>query len=235
MRWLLVLALVLVATVAWAVPETQSPVAIPGSGTPLMWDGERDMVIKWEQLPLVGGNAFASQYAANYPFYAESADDFMCLDGIPIVAVEWWGTYWNPGPDPFAYAFQIRFYENDPGPPSYPIDPPIYEEICYVFTEEWDDYYGQYHYYQLLDVPFDQVEGHIYWVSFVAYLDYPPQWGWCQAELQWEDCAVQDFEVLGVPRWTLIDPCTDLAFRLWGEDVSPVESTTWGNIKALYR
>ncbi len=230
MRLVLVVAVFLAAVSAWALPTAVGETA-PGSGT-FEWTPVREYAVKWVQLPLVGGNAWASQYDYVYPFYSESSDDFMCTDPRPIEAIEWWGTYWNPGADPFAEYFVIRFYDNVVGPPSTP-GTLLYEEYCTVYTEEYDAAVGQYHYFQEMTVPFNQVPGTIYWVSIQAVLLFPPQWGWCQSGSQWNDFAVQDFELAGVPRWTTLD--TDMAFALYVNVLSPVEETTWGGIKAMYR
>jgi hypothetical protein len=230
MRLGIALALVLVASVAFAGLEPSSPSSVAGSGSEFA--PRTDYVLKWLQLPLVGGNAYASQLDVCYPFYAECSDDFLCSDPSPITAIDWWGLYWNPGAPPFADHFVIRFYTNNPGPPSTPANL-LYEEECTVYTEEWDSYYGQYHYFQELTVPFPQEPGHIYWISIQSVFCYPPQWGWCGAAEQWQDFAVQDFALVGIPRWTPLD--VDLAFSLYTTVPTGVDESSWGSIKALFR
>jgi hypothetical protein len=233
-RLTLVLVLVLAATLAWGGPTAKSP-ATQGSGLPT-WEPNKALVLKWIQTPLVGGSAYSSQLDNVYPFYSESSDDFLCSDPRPIVAVEWWGTYWNGTWPPYASSFIIRFYDDVPGSPSHPGNL-LYEEPCTVYTEEWDTYYGQYHYFQDLTAPFPQIPGNIYWVSVQAVHVFTggSQWGWCEAELQWNDYAVMDFALLGIPRWTPIDALVDLAFGLYVVETSPVEDATWSGIKALYQ
>jgi hypothetical protein len=238
MRLAIALVVVLVASVALAAPTTHSP-ASNGTGT---FEYEPSRHIKWMQLPLPGGNALASQYDYAYPFYAESADDFECIDGIPINAVEWWGQYWNPGYVCSAEYFVIRIYSYVPGPPwSMPGDLlAIYE--CFDYQEEFDPAYDQYHYFCELDPPFPQVVGEYYFISFQAVLVFTQcsQWGWCECDpiYYWGDEAVMDFELLGIPRWTNMTNATgsyyELAFVLHGPQ-SPVEESTWGSIKALFK
>lgn len=237
MRLALVLVLVLAATLAWGGPTAKSP-ATHGNGQPT-WEPNKALVLKWIQTPLVGGNAYASQFDSVYPFYAESSDDFYCDDTRPIVAVEWWGLYWNGVVPPYASSFVIRFYADVPASGGLPSHPGslLYEEPCTVYTEQWDDYYGQYHYFQNLTVPFAQVPGHIYWCSVQAvhFFTGGSQWGWCRSEQHWNDLAVMDFAFIGIPRWTVISDNVDLAFGLYVVETSPVEDSTWGGIKALYR
>ena len=236
MRLAIVLAVVMVASVAFAAPTAVGPA---GNGTGnFVYEGGRD--IKWQQLPFVAANALASQYDYVYPFYAECSDDFECLDGDPITAVEWWGNYWNPGYPPYAEYFVIRFYDNIPAPPFSQPGNLLFEEYCYDYTEEYDATLGIFHYYQELTTPFNQVQGEVYWVSFQAVLVFQPQWGWCECDPQyyWGDEAVMDFALLGYPRWTTMTSATgtyyELSFVLHGAP-SPVEDSSWGNIKALYR
>ena len=46
----------------------------------------------WSQLSVVGGTGYASQLAPDYPFYSESANDFVVLDNATITHAHWWGT-----------------------------------------------------------------------------------------------------------------------------------------------
>jgi hypothetical protein len=233
------LALVVVATAAWAGPETHS---VTGAGSPgFTWQPAKDVIAKWAQLPDSLGKHVASQYAADYPFDARSADDFACTDGTPIVKIEWWGDYWNPGEPPFADYFVIRFYSDVPGPPhSHPGDL-LYEEDCLVYVEEPAG--GIYRYEQDLALPFEQQAGETYWISIQAvHLFFTGgQWGWqeCVPGDYWNDEAVVVFPELGVPEWTpvslVIGEYVELAFVLYGEVFNPVESTTWSSVKAMFR
>jgi hypothetical protein len=236
MRLAIILAALLVAGAAFAAPTLYTDTH--GTGT---YEYEPGRDIKWAQYPLIGGSALSSQYDWVYPFYSECADDFFCEDGREIVAVEWWGQYWNGSPVP-PVAFIIRFYSDFPGPPwSQPLDL-LYFYECVNYNEEYDPQYDQYHYFCELYPPFFQEAGNIYWLSVQAVLLFPPQWGWCECDpmYYWNDEAVMDFALLGVARWTPISQIPDigvykeLAFVLHSPP-SPVEDSTWGGIKALYR
>lgn len=234
MRLAISLAVLLVASAAFAVPTIEGP-ATAGNGS-YQYEPTRD--IKWMQLPLVGGSAIASQYDFCDPlFEVKCADDFFCEDGDEIVAVEWWGQYWNGSPFPPAY-FTIRFYSDNPGPPSTPAEL-LYLFECYDYNEEYDPNYDQYHYFCEIP-PFFQEAGNIYWLSVQPALCFPPQWGWCQCaeEYYWNDQGVLKSDYFGVPNWTeiniLVGYYVEFSFILHSP-FSPVEDSTWGGIKALYR
>lgn len=233
MRIVIALAVLLVAAPGLAALTTHS--ATPGAGA-FEYEPTRD--IKWAQLPPVGGNVVSSQYDYLYPFYSESADDFGCDEDGQILSVEWWGNYWNGSPAPPEY-FMIRFYSDDPGGPYSHPHQLLFEEACYDFNEELDLVLNDYHYFAELATPFVQACGNIYWVSVQAVMLFSPQWGWleCDPMYYWNDEAVMDFALLGIPRWTPMShfgSYYELAFVLHGE-FTPVEECGWGKIKALYR
>ena len=239
MRLAIVLALLVAASVAWADPETH---AVSGSGSPgPAWEPAKDVVVKWAQLPDLTGDFLASQYAADYPFDAKAADDFLCVDGVPIAAVEWWGDYWNPGEPPYADYFVIRFYSGLNGPPFGHPGELLYEQSCLVYSEDPEG--DGYHYLQELALPFEQEAGEVYWISIQAvHLFFTGgQWGWfeCLSEDYWNDEAVMVFPQLGIPEWTtaslVVGEYAELAFALYSELMNPVESTTWSSVKAMFR
>ncbi len=240
MRLAFVIALVAIAAVAFGAPTTSMPG--PGGGGRLWVPlDDPDLMVKWVQTPVPYpyGNGLASQRDDCYPFFAQVADDFLCDETGPILAIEWWGTYWNPGPPPPAgIFFVIEFWTDNPGPPSHP-EVMVYQEECHVFTEDFDEDYQQYHYVQYFDEPFGQEADNIYWVSIYAVFCYPPQFGWCTGEPQWNDCASFYGPFFGYPEWTdavtVWGECYDMAFVLYGPGGSPVEEKTWGSIKAFFR
>lgn len=240
MRFAIIVALVCVAAAALGAPTIESPKYYGGGRVWVPLD-DPDLNVKWVQTPVPYpyGNGLASQQDDCYPFFAQVADDFMCYESGPILAIEWWGTYWNPGyPPPAGTFFVIEFWTDNPGPPSHP-EQLIYQEPCYNFTEDYDVDYEQYHYVQYLENPFFQEEGNIYWLSVYAYFCYPPQFGWCTGEPPWNDCASFYAPFFGFDEWTTAEivwgVCYDMAFVLYGPSVSPVEDSSWGNIKAMFR
>jgi hypothetical protein len=124
--------------------------------------------------------------------------------GAPTLDRE--GTPWQTGPADPSF--------------SHPGDELYYHE-CFVYYEEYDPQFEQYHYYQ--DIPhFDQVPGNIYWISIQAYLLYPPQWGWCETDALWMDEGVIRSDYFGLPDWTPLTVAlgypVEFAFVLWGAD-----------------
>ncbi len=245
MRLAMVLVLVLATSVAWAVPTTE---AVSPGGT-LEWQPAKEVEVKWTQLPDLDGYVLMSQDMYDQAIYAECADDFYCDDGSPIVGIEWWGAYWNYSVlPPYAEYFIIRFYDDVPAPPFSHPGNIVYEEPCYVYTEEPDPNEFHFHYYQDLGMPFDQVEDTIYWVSIVAVYAwfYPDsggggQWGWaeCLPEYYWNDEMCFFSPYFGYYEWT---PATEvygvhreMAFVLYADVMNPVEATTWGQVKAMFR
>ena len=92
-------------------------------------------------------------------------------------------------------------------------------------------------------LPFEQEAGEIYWISIQAvHLFFTgSQWGWteCLSDHYWNDEAVMVFPELGIPDWTPMTLATgeyaELAFVLYGQAFSPVESKTWSTVKAMFR
>jgi hypothetical protein len=139
--------------------------------------------------------------------------------------------------------FAIRFY-GDPvadaeGRPA----PPYPGECLYTYYttnphEAWDAGLSTYSYWA--DIPPFPVEaGHHYWFSVQSVLQFYThgQWYWDQSATVEQLYPVMDFATLGVPRWTTFPDVgyfTDVAFELATID-SPVERTSWGAIKAMYR
>jgi hypothetical protein len=243
MRLAIVILLVGIAAVAFGAPtkDFHGPTGAGRVWTPLP---DPDLQVKWVQTPdpYPYGNGLSSQQDDCYPFLSQMADDFQCDETGPILAIEWWGTYWNPGPPPPAgYFFMIEFWTDNglPYPDSHPLEL-IYQEPCYVFTEDYDEDYAQYHYVQYLENPFTQEEGNIYWLSIYAVFCYPPQFGWCTGEPHWADCANFKSEFFGFPDWTSSELvwgiCYDMAFVLYGPyNPNPVEEKSWGTIKAMFQ
>jgi len=74
-------------------------------------------VVKWSQMPNMGtfGYAFSSESAKP----SQVADDFLCVNGAPVVAVRWWGSFYQPIP-------AAHFYPNSDNwqDPTTPTDVP---------------------------------------------------------------------------------------------------------------
>jgi hypothetical protein len=230
--------IMLAAGTAAAAPRLVTPGSLGNQGGEPEWEPAKEVVVKWTQLPEIGGVGITSERIAAIGLESESADDFLCDNGAPIVAVEWWGVDWTG--EAIDY-FIIRFYGDVPGPPfSHPGDL-LYEEECHAFTsEQVVGQPDQYYYYADLPSAFDQDGGNIYWISIQA-VHADDQWFWleCDASYYWNDEGVIRSEYFGIPDWVTVAQAAGTArqfsFVLYADVMSPAESTTWGSVKAMFR
>ena len=70
--------------------------------------------VKWTQLPNMGPFGYAFSSESSKPSLA--ADDFECIGGDPVVAVRWWGSYYEPVPAAHFYPNSAQW--NDPTTPA---------------------------------------------------------------------------------------------------------------------
>ena len=200
--------------------------------------------VKWSQLPdLYYGSA--SRARAEHPQAWGGqivADDFLCESPLPVVAVRWWGSYLDTTLEPTGGSryldFEIVFHTDDPldltqSPPvnsqGYEYSTPLdvissswhyveaQEEFYGVVTAPGQPSYNLYEYNAYLPVPFEQVEGTIYWID----IEYDEQgnhgqavgdiWAWNSSTFSWNDKAVYGPTHNGA--WTVV-PCHNMAFEL---------------------
>jgi hypothetical protein len=239
MRLTVIVLMVLVASLAWADPRIVAKGETGFGSAQYEWEPLKEVVIKWQQLPLLDGNGISSEWRTYDDWLTESADDFYCEGGHPIVAVEWWGIERD---DPAITHFMVRFYSDVPAPPfSHPGDL-LYEQAVYDWTEEPVARVDvDYHYSAELPVAFEQVAGNIYWISIQAvHTEDARQWFWkeCIPDDYWNDEGVIRAPGAGIPDWTPISDAIgshmELAFVLYADVMSPVNETTWGSIKAMF-
>jgi hypothetical protein len=246
MRFAIVLMMLAVACLAWAGNTLIAPVDPGNTTSETEWQPVKDVVAKWTQLPDLAGSAVSSEWCDDIGLITDMADDFYCEDGDPVVALEWWCTFYNcvvyAPPSPIDF-FVVRFYAYTgsctPGVA-------LYDEAIYTWTEEYTpggDMYSQFHYTAELPVPFLQEAGNTYWIQIQAVhirTDYC-QYGWaqCLAEDQWGCEAVLKSDYFGVPNWTALSALIGYHFEpsyvIYGETYSPVEDASWSTVKALYR
>ena len=163
--------------------------------------------VKWEQYPDPDGLPWMAELDICDVHTAEMADDFLCEDGFPITAVEWWGPYDTTD------HYIIRFYSDVPAGTggiswSRPGDL-LHEEECWDFTAEWDPVLLQFRFYQDLAVPFCQELATIYWFSVTGVVcSTDDEWAyWCDCGEDvyvWNDAAVTRSDWLGYPNWTAL-------------------------------
>jgi len=196
---------------------------------------------KWQQLPdMKNGMQFSSE--TKVPSIV--ADDWLCVDGNPVVGITWWGGYWIPNtpgnyayysdslpttnpPATYAQAFNITIWSDIPADPAKGIyySMPGQPLKTYTGVVPTLSYYGatsqqgRLVYQYTLDIsndPFLQDKGTIYWISIVSTnLDNRNlQWGWHESNNHWNDAAVQDFKGSG---WYALENNlykNDMAFEL---------------------
>ena len=201
-----------------------------------------DMVVLYDQYNSPGEppNAVASQnFEALYDIYdCEVGDDFVIpgSDSWRIELVEVDGNY-SPGGGP-ARSVNVSFYTNDnvSGLPGNPIC--TFADLAFV------DVAGDF----TIPVPNPCcLTAGTYWLVVQVNMDFDPTGQWF-----WEDRVVQSNEGaawrnpgdgfgFSCPTWsrktTCVDAYPDNFFRLSGTRpcaATPVETTTWGAIKAIY-
>jgi hypothetical protein len=245
MRFVIVLAVLAVAGFAWAGNTIDSPAPFGNDVQETDWDPVKEVIVKWAQLPDLEGSAVSSEWCDDIGLITDMADDFYCADGDPVVALEWWCTFYNCQSDPPSPIdfFVVRFYADTgnclPGMV-------LYDEAIYTWTEEFTpggDMFSQLHFTADLPVPFLQEAGNSYWIQIQAvhtrtgYCQYG--WAQCVVDDQWGCEAVLKSDYFGVYDWTalsiLVGYHFEPAYVIYGETYSPVEDATWSTIKELYR
>jgi len=168
------------------------------------------------------------------------ADDWLCTETGPVSDIHFWGS-WREDREGQISAIRLSIHSNDPGPPSKPVNPPLW--VRDFFPGEWKErFYGQgeqgwydpnqnywkrpdhfrFFQYNFVDIPqpFTQKRGEIYWLDVSVRVDGPEEWGWKTTRQHWMDDAVWgDYPM---PEWReLRDPITneslDLAFVITPE------------------
>ena len=233
----LVALAVVTPALAWDAAVTSPPCSIAREGQPA--GASREPVAVWSQLPdLVSGSAYTSSIRLSDGYWAEAADDFEIAYPALIDGVEWWGALGPP--EDLEYVI-MTVYLNDatlgrslPGALAY-------QETIHVFQgEEVTGTTGSdYRYTADLPVPFSASASTRYWAT-IQGVEQNGQWFWYESSSQgyWGEAAAIRSEFWGFPDWApysdLADGVVSFAFVLYA-DSTPVESTSWGSIKALFR
>ena len=155
------------------------------------------------------------------------ADDFICNDPLPIVAVRWWGSYIGEGPNglpprpttpPATVAFDLDFYASTGGP--HPVSLPtalllgqiVFAQEDFVGVDQTGEYVYRYDAY--LTQPFFQQGTTANPVEYFMAIDQPSgqAWGWHEAPTLFMDSPA--FSPAHGGPWTSIAPMHDLAFEL---------------------
>jgi len=153
-------------------------------------DGKTDLV-KWSQwVDIATGRDIASTWVTTQPVQKPGqviADDWRCLDGLPVTDVHWWGSYIEGEPG-LPMMFEISIHEDIPDNGCCPSHPGalLHSEIGFVGTDVQEAFFAAadehdiYQYNYDLLVPFEQVQGEIYWLNIIAIVPSSSDvlWGW---------------------------------------------------------
>ena len=162
-------------------------------------------------------NAYSSQNDTNVGGqgnFATAYDNFELAQSSLITEVHWTGAYFNPSQQSAISAFTISFWGDNAGQPgaalgTYTIPGNANESALgnLIFAYDAD-----------LATPFLASGGTDYWISIVASMGFPPQWGWARGT-GGDFTVYQDFQGTR----SLIE--SDLAFTLEGTSAVPEPST----------
>jgi hypothetical protein len=192
----------------------------------------------WVQDPVGGGggNAWCSEYIPNYAITCYAADDFELAFYAVIDGIDWYGGYWN-GSGAFSSAYVLFF--NDAGgvpetDPVYTYGPVAYGDCGETF--EWSGPYGAVDSYSIASIdPFYVDPGTTYWVCVYVELNFPPQWGVYDSSEAWGSQIMQQSTYFfGDMNWHATGNGTSWAVTLNGTDLTGLQSTSLGSVKALF-
>lgn len=184
------------------------------------------MTILWDNYPCTQGpptGATCSQYAANYPFWAQVADDFQLTAASTVKRVRWVGSYYGSGTNTIT-AFKVLIYDNAVDQPTGAGQPnpsvtAIYTgaiPIANVTVTANGD--GTTTYEAALPTNFVTAAGTHYWIAIEAQLNFVPLWGISTSPLPGRLIQARTgFPILGIQFWNGgLTHNADMAFKLYG-------------------
>ena len=243
--------ILLIAATSLAAPNASSEsAAATFAGLPSTRTSDRELAAFWLQQYVSGiCQSYSSEEKAATGYVCESADDFYSESGDTILRVDWWGQELSlPGGDgvPEITEFIIRFCEDDstgrhPHPGHI-----VYEEHVVDFTSEYIGTGERYYYSSEIPGGFVPTPGETYWLSIMAvnpFFILAQQWHWyeCAQEDDWRAEGTMKSEFWACPEWTPWSEHlsgsnhVEHAFILYSSYDTPVESSSWGQIKAMFR
>lgn len=210
------LAIVLTGTVS-AAALGQVPIwGVPSDGI-ARGGGQIDVVL-WDNGADAGGLT-ASQLDLNYPFDAQTADDFTVPAGEiwSIESINFNGGFFGGTPVPFD--MNILIYADAGGQPTGgPGDPSgtalFFENFAHADTNETSTGNQHFNYDVTLSTPFEVGPG-TYWIAAQGVGFFAPQWGFATSDQQQGNLARQGFPLLGVDYW-VTELVADSSFSLSG-------------------
>jgi len=214
-------------------------IMLPGpGGSPA--DLNREVL--WLDNPDYDANAGSSEIIGEFGLESEIANDFFLQASATIQKVTWWGTYWGQSEYelPLDGGMNLRFYY-DAGclPEAVPfIEYLLPDDNCCADYAPGGDGTHDFIYEYCFDVP---LEAGLYWFSAQhGNHIFMGQWGRLGADMTQMCDSVFKSEYFAYPYWV---PAPDVFGDLYDasqmfEDVceaTPIEKTSWGRVKGLYR
>jgi hypothetical protein len=210
------------------------------SGTHSVLNPDREVL--WRESPDLEGYIASSEMMSIYGIETEIANDFWFAGDRQVNGARWWGGYFNNyGCSDIGYAtnWNLRFYSDGGCVPDL-----VLAEYPSAFASE-TGIYCQGGFYPIFEYEVSvgvAVEGNtLYWFGAqAADHTFPPQCGRVASAGIVGCDSVFKSAYFGYPDWT---PCIDVfgvAFDASQEFElqicgSPVQKTTWGSVKGLYR
>jgi hypothetical protein len=180
----------------------------------------------WNQ-PTDFSTTYASQYDPNsFHDFATTYDDFTLGSATDITRVTWVGGYFNTAVQAPINSFELQFWSDAAGQPGSSL-------MDYVIPGTAGESYLEdnggasiYSYAADLGSAFQASAGTQYWLSIVANVDFPPQWGW-ESGTGGDGVAYQSF--FGAAG----QAPTDMAFTLCGTGSSVTPEPSSGGLLCL--
>jgi len=192
---------------------------------------KRSQPIGWDNGVIIGVDRL-SDHTVN----TVMANDWLCNDPHPIVAVRWWGSYIGSStviPTGYINNFDISIHASDGSELNHPSSLPTDLLALWTDVTVQQEFVGfdvsgdaVYRYDAYLPSPFDQTPGTEYFLD----IDQPTgeNWGWHDADLPY---PVLDWAAVGTTHagpWQTYVPNTELAFELMVPEPSTLAIAGWG-------
>jgi hypothetical protein len=138
-----------------------------------------DVILYVQPPDFPGGTLYASQDAPGSGPQFTTYDNFTADRDAGIVKLDWYGGYFNPPRPGTSSGFTITFYAGSAGQPGAALSTYVIPGSAgetFVGADSAGDLV--YHYATNLTNPFPSSAGTPYWISIVANVSLPSEWGW---------------------------------------------------------
>ena len=240
MMRMVALALVLSLVAAGGAFAINPSLTAGGGGTNVQASG-RDLL--WSEPPNLDGLIASSEVIGSLGLVTEIANDFfLTSDGHTVFLARWWGGYWNNygcGDIGYATNWNVCFYDDGGCMPLNVLSeyPGSYSDETFVYCQS-----GVYPIFQYEACVAQPIVGNtLYWFSAqAADHTFPPQVGRVASAGIVACDTVFRSAYFAFPEWTPAIDVFGVTFDASQEfdmicGSVPVQQTTWGAVKALYR